>query len=200
MKKILTIITAAFFIINVNAQDKVPSNEDQINSALQAAPKEKRAEATVLGFNDKGDVIVLKKGSNELICLADYPFDKSFSVACYHKDLDPFMARGRALKKEGKTPQEKFEIREKEAKDGSLKMPKQPTTLYLLYGNKAQYDPKTKTVLNGTYRWVVYIPWATPESSGLPTYPMVPGGPWIMNPGTHKAHIMVSPITCQDSH
>jgi hypothetical protein len=29
---------------------------------------------------------------------------------------------------------------------------------------------------------------------------MVPGGPWIMNPGTHKAHIMVSPITCQDSH
>lgn len=179
--------------ININAQNKVASTEDQINSALQAAPKEKRADATVIGFNEKGDEVVLKEGSNELICLADYPFDKSFSVACYHKDLNPFMARGRVLKKEGKTPQEKFDIREKEVKAGTLKMPDHPATLYLLYGKEAHYDAKTKTVVNGVYRWVVYIAWATPESTGLPTYPMVPGGPWIMNPGTHKAHIMVTP-------
>ena len=193
MKKLLALSIIALFSLNINAQDKAPAKEDQINSALQAAPKEKRDEATVLGFDDKGNVVVLKKGTNELICLADYPFDKSFSVACYHKDLDAFMARGRALKKEGKTHQEKFDIREKEVKAGTLKMPKNPTTLYLLYGKDAHYDAKTKTVVNGVYRWVVYIPWATPETTGLPTYPMVPGGPWIMNPGTHKAHIMITP-------
>lgn len=193
MKKTISLTILFFILGNINAQENVASKEDQINSALQAAPEEKRENATVFGYNEKGEVIVLKKGINELICLADYPFDKSFSVACYHKDLDVFMARGRALKKEGKTHQEKFDIREKEAKAGTLKMPDHPTTLYLLYGKEAKYDPKTKTVVNGVYRWVVYIPWATPESTGLPTYPMVPGGPWIMNPGTHKAHIMITP-------
>jgi len=193
MKKIITLSILTLMLTTLKAQEKVAPKEDQINSALLAAPEERRENATVLGYNEKGEVIVLKKGSNELICLADYPFDKSFSVACYHKDLDPFMARGRVLKKEGKTHQEKFEIREKEAKAGTLKMPDHAATLYLLYGKEATYDAKTKTVVNGVYRWVVYIPWATPESTGLPTYPMVPGGPWIMNPGTHKAHIMVTP-------
>src|SRR6266567_5163611 len=75
----------------------VASPADQIASAIQAAPKERRADATVLGYNAKGEVVTLRKGSNEMICLADNPADKTFSVACYHKDLEPFMARGREL-------------------------------------------------------------------------------------------------------
>src|SRR2546421_11795842 len=74
---------------------------DQIASALLAAPQERRSEATVLGYNAKGEVVTLRKGSNNLICLADDPTDKSFSVACYHKDLEPFMARGRELAAQG---------------------------------------------------------------------------------------------------
>ena len=193
MKKIIILSSIALLIATVNAQTKVPSKEYQINSAIQAAPKEKRADVTVLGYNSKGDIVVLKKGTNELVCLADNPFDKSFSVACYHKDLEPFMARGRVLKKEGKTHQEKMDIREKEVKMGTLKMPDHPTTLYILSGKNAHYDAATKKVVNGNYRWVVYIPWATAKSTGLPTYPMVPGGPWIMYPGTHTAHIMITP-------
>jgi hypothetical protein len=200
MKKIISLSILLLMVFNISAQINTLSKEDQINAAIQAAPKEKRDGASVLGFNVKGELIELRKGTNEFICLADDPSDKSFSVACYHKDLEPFMARGRALKKEGKTRQEKFDIREKEVKSGKLKMPKQPTTLYILFGKDAQYDTKTKSVLNGFYRWVVYTPWATAESTGLPTYPMVPGGPWIMNPGTHKAHIMISPITCPATH
>jgi len=42
-------------------------------------------------------------------------------------------------------------------------------------------------------RYVIYIPYATPESTGIPLTPMVDGAPWIMNPGTHRAHIMINP-------
>jgi hypothetical protein len=38
---------------------------------------------------------------------------------------------------------------------------------------------------------VVYVPGATAESSGLSPVP-TKTGPWIMYPGTPKAHIMIS--------
>lgn len=192
MKKIFLFLMA-FTFIQCNSQNNIPNKEEQINAALQAAPENKRATATVLGYNEKGEVVTLKKGTNELICLSDNPNNNSYSVACYHKDLDPFMARGRALKASGKNRKEIFNIREKEAKSGKLKMPTHPSTLYILYGGNAHYDKNLKKIVDANYRYVVYIPWATSKSTGLPTQPQVEGGPWIMDPGTHKAHIMISP-------
>ena len=75
----------------------------------------------------------------------------------------------------------------------TLKMPPQPTTLHLLEGKEAEIDEATGEVRNVNYRYVVYIPWATAESTGLPLKPLVEGGPWIMDPGTHRAHIMITP-------
>ncbi len=192
MKKIFLILLA-FTFVQCNSQNNVLNKEEQINAALQAAPKNKRAEATVLGYTKNGEVVTLKKGTNELICLSDNPKNKSYSVACYHKDLEPFMTRGRALKAAGKNRTEIFDIREKEAKNGKLKMPTHPSTLYILYGGNAHYDINLKKIVDANYRYVVYIPWATSKSTGLPTKPQVEGGPWIMDPGTHKAHIMISP-------
>ncbi len=45
-----------------------------------------------------------------------------------------------------------------------------------------------------SFRYVVYIPWATAANTGLPTKPEAPGMPWIMDPGTHRAHIMIDPV------
>jgi hypothetical protein len=103
------------------------------------------------------------------------------------------MERGRTLTKEGKSQKEIFDIREKEVKGGQLVMPKQPSTLYALSGTKENFDPATGTVKDGYLRYVVYIPYATAESTGLPLKPDVPGMPWIMDPGTHRAHIMINP-------
>jgi hypothetical protein len=115
------------------------------------------------------------------------------NAAAYHKDLEAFMARGRALRAEGKDRAEIFDIREKEAKAGTLWMPEEATTLHILSGKDGKYNPETGQVENANYRWVVYIPWATSESSGLDVKPAFPGAPWIMDPGTHRAHIMISP-------
>lgn len=190
-----TILSFLMFILCLQSygQSIVPSKEAQIKSAVLAAPADKRDSATVYGYSDKKEFIILRNGTNELICLADDPAQPEFSVACYHRDLQPFMQRGRDLKKMGRTHQQIFEIREKEAKSGELKMPKQPTTLYVLSAKDADFNKTTGEVVNGYLRYVVYIPFATAESTGLPVKPEAPGMPWIMFPGTHGAHIMINP-------
>jgi len=166
---------------------------EQIGAAVMAIPEDLRDGAKVLGFDTKGELVTLREGTNNMICLADDPNKKGFNVACYHLDLEPFMARGRALKKEGKNANEVFDIREAEAKAGVLKMPENPSTLHILSGTEGKYDLATNTVTGANYRSVVYIAFATAESTGLPLQPQVPGGPWIMDPGTHRAHIMITP-------
>jgi len=172
---------------------QIPSAEVQIKTALLAAPDDKKAEAMVYGYDAKGTFVVLRKGTNELVCLASDPAQKGLNVSCYHKDLDPFMARGRALKAEGKNAKEIFDIRETEAKTGKLVMPKQPSTLQIYTAAPEAYNAITGEVTTGNFRAVVYIPWATAASTGLPTKPAAPGMPWIMDPGTHRAHIMITP-------
>jgi len=175
------------------AQDAVPDRDEQISSAVFAAPEEDRAEATVMGYDTKGEIVLLREGKNSLVCVADDPNRNGFQVVCYHKDLEPFMSRGRSLRSEGKTSKEIFDIREEEAKSGILKMPKDGATLHLLEGKEGKYDAESGTIKDANYRYVVYMPWATAESTGLPLKPLVEGGPWIMDPGTHRAHIMITP-------
>ncbi len=176
---------------------EITSDEALIATALMAAPEESREECMVIGYNMAGEFVTLKEGSNEFICLADDPKKEGFNAACYHKDLEPFMARGRELKKEGKSFQEIFDIRESEAKSGKLQMAKPGSTLHVYYSAKALYDPESNKVADAKYRYVVYMPWATSESTGLPENPIAPNHPWIMNPGTHRAHIMITPLKVQ---
>lgn len=182
-------------ISSLSALAQIPSAEIQIKTAVLAAPEDKRAGAMVYGYDAKGKFVVLRKGTNEIICLADNPDQKGFSVSCYHKDLEPFMTRGRKLKDAGKTTQEIFDIREAEAKSGKLAMPKQASNLQVYSASEENYNATKGEVTKGSFRYVVYIPWATAASTGLPTKPEAPGMPWIMNPGTHRAHIMIDPVS-----
>lgn len=193
MKQILPILAIVILHSNSFCQNANSSKEIQIKSALLAAPVEKRDSATVYGYSDSKEFVLLRKGFNELICTADDPSQAGFSVACYHKDLEPFMQRGRDLRKEGKTFEQIFETREKEVKAGTLKMPKMPTTLFVYTAVDSNYNKSSGEVKNGYLRYVVYIPYATAETTGLPTKPSGAAMPWIMHPGTHGAHIMINP-------
>jgi hypothetical protein len=186
--KILLIVTAILSPLSLFAQ-KYPPKDWQIATATLAAPELERENATVIGYDSGGELTVIRQGTNDLICLADDPSRKGFSAACYHKSLEPFMARGRELKKQGKSAEEIFNIREEEAKAGTLEMPEH-ALLNVLTG---QVNEATKEVEKTHLRYVYYIPFATSETTGLPLAPISPGAPWIMNPGTHRAHIMITP-------
>jgi hypothetical protein len=189
MKLRLVVPVLGLLLFGVSFALDVAPPADQIASAILAAPKERRAAATVLGYNAKGEVITLRKGTNDLICLADDPHDKSFSVACYHKDLEPFMARGRELATQGVTGKQRHEIRAKEVQEGKVPMSREARMLYVLTGSG--YDAAKGEVIDAYLRWVVYVPFATPESTGLST--TSGPAPWLMYPGTAGAHIMINP-------
>ena len=191
MKPLLTI--SILFLGSLSFAQNIPTKEVQISTAVLACPETLRDKAMVYGYSDKGDFVVLRKGENEMVCLADDPNQTGLNVSCYHKDLDPFMARGRELKKQGKSFQEIFDIREQEVKSKKLFMPAQPTTLFVYSAKDEQFNRTTGEVKDGNLRYVVYIPFATSESTGLPLKPEAPGMPWIMDPGTHRAHIMITP-------
>jgi len=187
----MRISSVAFILllgISACSAQEIPDTNIQIEQALLALPEELREEASVLGYKDKMELTMIRKGSNSLICLADDPQKDGFSVAAYHKDLDPFMERGRILKQEGKSAKEIFDIRENEVASGKIKIPS-GSILYIASGTFDEQGQPTDIY----QRYVVYIPYATTESTGLALKPSYPGGPWIMNPGTHRAHIMINP-------
>lgn len=188
---LLTLLLFSVVAVAQTPAPTIPSAEDQIAVTVQAAPEEMRAGATVLGYGADGKLTELRKGTNELVCLADDPKDTRFSAACYHKDLEPFMARGRELTAQGVTGGKRNEdYRWKEIKEGKLKMPKEPRMLYVFSGKG--YDAATKKVTDGVVRWVIYVPFATAESLGLSTVSKR-GEPWLMDAGTPGAHIMITP-------
>jgi hypothetical protein len=176
-------------LLSVGSAADLSSPEWQLKTAVLAAPTAERAAATVLGYGPDAAVVTLRQGTNNLICLADDPRQKGFSVACYHKDLEPFMARGRALAAQGKNANEIFRIREEEVKSRQLPMPDKS----ILNVATGKIDEKTGEISDLYTRYVIYIPYGTPESTGIPLAPLAEGAPWIMNPGTHRAHIMINP-------
>ena len=186
----LTIIFPILVSVSILAAADVPPADVQIAGAVLAAPVELREGATVLGYNAQGGLAQIREGKNELVCLATDPTKTTFNVACYHKDLEPFMARGRELLAQKVTGPKRNEIRFKEVEDGKVRMPREPRTLYVLTGTS--FDAASGKVQDPYLRWVIYVPFATPQSTGLSTKASE-GAPWLMSPGTAGAHIMISP-------
>jgi hypothetical protein len=163
-----------------------------VAAAVLALPATLRDSATVLGYREQPGLVELRRGTNGMICLADNPADSTFHVACYHESLEPFMARGRALRASGVTGEQVDTVRFREIREGTLTMPTGPAALHSLSGPAGSWNADSNTVTGGRALYVVYIPFATPESTGIPAVP-APNQPWLMFPGTPKAHIMFVP-------
>ncbi len=186
-----TLLLAALALLLPNvalaqAGASIPPAADQIAAATAPLPEEFRASANVLGYRPgQSGLAQLRPGTGPFTCLADDPADKRFHVACYHRSMEPYMARGRALRAQGRA-NEVDSIRYAEIKAGKLPMPKAPAALYSLTA------PSAGEAATARRLYVVYIPFATAESTGLPTKP-APNTPWLMFPGTPGAHIMFVP-------
>jgi hypothetical protein len=182
---ILIVVSSAF------SQSKPLLKKNQIKAATSPAPADLQEGAKVLGYNEQGELISLRDGTNHLICIADDPEQTNFHVSCYHKDLEPFMKRGRELKAKGLSRKKVDSVRREEIEKGELAMPQKPMALYSLTGSENAFDYETGQVINASPLYVVYIPFATEASTGLSKEPPSKGAPWIMEPGTPWAHIMV---------
>lgn len=181
---------AAALATPLHAQSAPLSEAAQIASAVAPLPAQFRENATVLGYRTGAATLSpLREGSGPFICLASDPkTPERFHVACYHRSLEPFMARGREIRASGPANVNVDSIRYAEAAEGRLKLPESPAALYSLTGTPANVTADG-AVSGARMLHVIYIPYATAESTGLSTTPAA-NGPWLMNPGTPKAHIM----------
>jgi len=174
------------------ATPAMPAPAQQIAAAVLALPQEFRADARVLGYQaGRRELVALRGGKGPFTCLASEPGATQFHVACYHQSLEPFMARGRELRASGVTGDRVDTVRFAEVRARKLAMPAH-ATLYSLFGAPDAYDAATNSVRNARTLYVIYMPDATAESTGLSTRP-APGTPWLMFAGTPKAHIMFQP-------
>ena len=185
MRRIAALCLFAIVFAPITQAQSPPDAETQITAAVKAAPAPMRDKATVLGYETAGTITTLREGTGSLTCLADDPAADGFKVACYHESLAPFMQRGRELRQKGVTAVDS--VRRAEIEDGSLAYPDHPAALYNLSGT---YDAAADTVRNASRLHVIYVPYQTAESTGLPTRPQ--GGPWLMEPGQPWAHIMIT--------
>jgi len=180
--------TLLLLACSVQAQSP-PEPETQVDAAVRAAPAPMRDAATVLGYDDNMELTTLREGDGTMVCLADDPAEENFHVACYHEALEPFMRRGRELRRQGRSGTAVDSIRRAEIEDGTLDYPDRPTALYNLSGPAGAYDAAADTVRDGSHLRVLYVPYETAETTGLPTKPE--GGPWLMAPGKPWAHVMI---------
>lgn len=180
-----------FLTIGVQPACAQPKAERiQVAEAVAALPAELRDAAAVLGYRgESGELVKLRAGTNGMVCLADSPNDEKFHVACYHESLEPFMARGRRLRADSLERQEIMRIRREEIEAGTLPFPDHPAALYSLTGGS--YNPESGEVEGAEGLHVIYLPYATPESTGLSTAPSE-SVPWLMFPGMPWAHVMIS--------
>lgn len=177
----------------VSAQNPLPPAQ-QIALAVLPLPQAFRADATVLGYDAAGKLVTLRAGKGVMTCLASNPKEPTtFHVACYQNSMEPFMARGRALRAAGANDAKVDTVRFAEAKTGKLRLPKQAAALWTLTGPWSAVDVAAGTVSAAVRPlYEVYLPYATAASTGLPDQP-IRNGPWLMDPGTPKAHIMFVP-------
>jgi hypothetical protein len=173
-----------------SAQGTLPPTDEQIAAAVLPLPEPMRAGATVMGYKVGNKLEVIRAGTNGMNCLALYVTRPDFHVACYHKGLEPFMARGREIRETMGAKANVDSIRYAEIASGKLKMPV-TGALYSITGKKESWNATTKTVSQVTPLAVVYVPGATEETTGLTKAPQKAGTPWLMFPGTAKAHIML---------
>lgn len=189
MRASVFLIAAAVLATAANAQS-IPSEADQIAAAVLPLPVAQRAGAGVMGYRTAGKLEVLRQARNGMRCLADNPSDDQFHVACYSTSMEPFMARGRALRAAGTPGTQVDTVRFAEVKQGKLRMPTAPASLYSLSGPKDDFNAATGTAPRSKPLFVLYMPGATTATTGISSTPGK--GPWLMYPGTPKAHLMLS--------
>lgn len=199
MNRLPLLLCCAALVLTNGACAQSSADTHLINQALAAAPDELKEGARILAYDDQGMYRLVRDGDNGLTCVADNPGQEGFEVVCYHSELEAYMARGRELRAEGMSGMETVTKRGEEIEDGTLAFTEGPATLYIRYGDEAYYDEESGEVMASNLRYVIYTPYATSATTGLPTQPAGPGAPWLMLPGDWRAHIMITPPAQNDN-
>ncbi len=156
-------------------------SQAEIDKALLPAPRQLKADATVIKWKPDFTYETLKKGTNKLVCYdrSGQPGQQPFAVECTSMANLERVAQN--LKVEAST--DKKDLRaafEKIEKDGKWIKP-EFGSLWIHMSGADQASARMHTT--------IAVPGATTQSLGFPDNPRQ-GGVWIMDAGSSEAHLM----------
>lgn len=166
-------------------QASAQSQAEIIAKAVSPLPEDLRADATVYTYDEAtGDRITLKEGTNHVEC---QPTDAEGFTRCnpiYLRGRNDLSAKLRAQGLEG----DALSAALQKAEDEGRIAPRR-------FGSLAYRRFDTPDRIQ--YLFVISLPNASPEDLGMPVGPQRDnalagrGTPWMMNPGTPGAHLMI---------
>jgi len=159
------------------AQDK----EAQITQAVSPLPEMLRAGATVVSYDAKGMPVVLRQGTNNIICNPSAG-GEGFAVNCYEKVMKTQNDMAAKLRAEGKDAKAVQAAMQEARAAGKLPAVPLGTASYSRFG---------KTEADSRVTWRIALPGATTASTGLPDKKGADGDPWLQLGGTPNAHIHI---------
>ena len=168
-------------VLTLTASPFAQSNDETIEKALSAAPRQMKEAATVIKWKDDGTYDTLKKGTNKLACYdrSGEPGYQPFAVQCTSIANLPRVAQNRKFDKITDKAAKQAAIEAAE-KDGTRVKPEFGSVWLTMNGPDKEHARIHTTIA---------VPGATTQSMGLPDSPR-DGGVWIMNAGTTTAHLM----------
>jgi len=176
--RLTSIILLLLICSTINANE---DPERQIAESLRALPEGLRANASVIGYDESGERVPLKKGSNGITCWADDPspnLDEPFYVLCFPKSLEQFLTRNDELKRAGVI--DRSAVLEAEIELGKIELPK----------IDIRYTLRGKRYEEAMALTIIHVPYATAEGTGF-SAEVDNFRPWLMLEGTPFAHIMI---------
>ena len=183
---------ALLLLIVLMAQRASQDQDRAITSAVVPLPDALRSDATVVRLDNAGQPVVLRKGTNGMVCITDTPADDQFDVRCYHESFIPVVYRALQLGYSVAGPKVQEEI-----KAGRLPVPNEPTAGYRCLGPVAGYSPATNTVNADIECWQsIHFPFRTAREIGLPDEAEVSDSlqrtvPYVMASGSYWSHVMI---------
>jgi len=175
------IIAITLGTLAVSACAFAQTNEELIDRALTAAPRNMKEGATVVKWKADFTYETIKKGTNKMVCYdrSGEPGRQPFAVQCTSLANLARVAQNRKFEAMEDKNARQAAIDKAEA-DGTRVKPEFGSVFISMNGPDKDHLRTHTTVA---------VPGATKESLGLPDTP-AQGGTWIMNPGTTTAHLM----------
>jgi hypothetical protein len=175
----------------------VTSRAAEIRFAVLPLPEGLRAGATVMGMDSTHRPVVLRQGSNDMVCMRVVPGEAPWDARCYEATIARLIFRAGELVMSGVTIDSVGPRIEAETKAGTLALPKQPAAAYRALGPANAYDPSTGVATGQMQIWhALHMPFATAEAMGLPDESTVSieeraRTPYVVASGTWWSHVMI---------
>ena len=179
MTRIILIIVA---VLAVTATGYAQTAEMTIEHALMAAPTRARDDATVVDWDENGTRVVLRQGSNGMVCYerSGDPGQRPFSAQCTAEGNLPRIEQNRKALAEGGDRAGAQKLLDAMEANGTRVSPVFGSVWHSLSGNDQDSAGMHLTIA---------VPGATTATLGMPSEPSA-SVMWIMGTGT-TTHLMV---------